>query len=172
MSRFKSSGDSGVGIIIPYLVALTFILLASIPVNIFATGQLEIGLYFVPLFFIGLTAESDATPIFLAALGLLNDVLSEMPLGFWSSLFVVFYLLCASQRGILSTASFGSYWITFSVLITMTYLVAYLLALMIGDLHLATVPFFLSAFICILFFPLIYFPLYLFGDALGGSERN
>lgn len=172
MSSFKSSGDSGGGIFVPYLLVLIFILLASVPSNFFYSAQLEIGLYFIPLFFIGLTAESDATPVFLAALGLVNDIMSEMPLGFWSSLFVVFYLLCASQRSILSTASFGSYWLTFGVLMSMTYLVAYLLALLLDDLHMAIVPFLLSALICILFFPLLYFPLYLFGEAVGGSERS
>lgn len=172
MSRFRSTNEARGGMFVPYLLVLIFILVESVPVNFFFSGHLKIGLYFVPLFFIGLTAESDATPIFLAVLGLVNDILSEMPLGFWSSLFVIFYLLCMSQRNILATTSFGSFWVTFAVLISMTYLVAYLLALMIGDLHLATVPFLLSAFVCVLFFPLLYFPLSLFREALSASERN
>lgn len=172
MSRFRSSNETGGGIFVPYLLVLIFIFLEGVPANFFVMAQLKIGLYFVPLFFIGLTAESDATPAFLAGLGLLNDILSEMPLGFWSSLFVIFYLLCVSQRNILSTASFGSYWVTFAVLLAMTYLSAFLLALMIDDLHLATVPFLLSVFVCILFFPLLYFPLSFFRETLSASERN
>ena len=54
----------------------------------------------------------------------------------------------------------------------MTYLSAFLLALMIDDLHLATVPFLLSVFVCILFFPLLYFPLSFFRETLSASERN
>ena len=172
MSRFRGSNEPGGGLFVPYILVLIFIFLESLPNNFFVMAQLKIGLYFTPLFFIGLTAESDATPAFLACLGLLNDIVSEMPLGFWSSLFVIFYLLCVSQRNILSSASFGSYWITFAVLVAMTYLSAFLLALMIGDLHLATVPFFLSALVCILFFPLLYFPLSFFRETLSASERN
>jgi hypothetical protein len=155
-----------------YLLLLLFILLNSMPTNVKALAQLELGLYFIPLFFIGLTAESDATPVFVALFGFLNDILSEMPLGFWSSLFVVFYLLCVSQRAVISTGSFGSYWITYGVLIIMTYLAAYLLAALSNDLYLAIIPFVLSCFICILFFPVIYFPLYFFSDAFTGVERN
>jgi cell shape-determining protein MreD len=172
MSRLRNPSEASGSMIIPYLVALVFILLEGLPGNFFYMGQLKIALYFVPLFFIGLTAESDATPIFLAGLGLLNDILSEMPLGFWSSLFVVFYLLCMSQRNILSTASFGSYWVSFAVLVSMTYVLAYLFALMIGELRLATVPFLLSSLACILFFPLLYFPLSFFRDTVSASERS
>ena len=172
MSRFRNPHEAGSGVVVPYFLVLLFILLASIPANFFYMAKLEIGLYFVPLFFIGLMDESDAAPVFVAVLGLLNDVLSEMPLGFWSSLYVVFYLLCVSQRSILSTASFGSYWVTFAVLVAMTYLAAYLLALMIDDVQLAAVPFLLSVTVCILFFPLLYFPLSLFRESLSASERN
>ena len=171
MNGLKNPSEGG-STFLPYLLLLLFVLLNSMPSNVKALAQLEIGLYFIPLFFIGLTAESDATPVFVALFGFLNDILSEMPLGFWSSLFVVFYLLCVSQRAIISTASFGSYWITFGVLIMMTYLAAYLLGFVIDDLHLTIIPFVLSCFICILFFPLFYFPLYFFSDALTGAERN
>ena len=112
------------------------------------------------------------TPVFVAFFGFLNDILSEMPLGFWSSLFIVFHLLCISQRAIVSTGNFGTYWITFSVLMVLTYLTAYLLAALFDDLHLAILPFVLSCFVCIVFFPVIYFPLYFFSDALTGLERN
>ena len=171
MNGLKNPNEGG-STFLPYLLLLLFVLLNSMPSNVKALAQLELGLYFIPLFFIGLTAEGDATPVFVALFGFLNDILSEMPLGFWSSLFVVFYLLCVSQRAIISTGSFGSYWITFGVLIMMTYLAAYLLAALSDDLHLTIIPFVLSCFICILFFPVIYFPLYFFSDALTGAERN
>ena len=66
MSRFRSSNETGGGIFVPYLLVLIFIFLEGVPANFFVMAQLKIGLYFVPLFFIGLTAESDATPAFLA----------------------------------------------------------------------------------------------------------
>ena len=165
MNGLKNPSEGG-STFLPYLLLLLFILLNSMPLKVTSLAQLEIGLYFIPLFFIGLTAESDATPFFVALFGFLNDILSEMPLGFWPALFIVFYLLCVSQRTIISTSRFGSYWASFAVLIMMTYLVAYLLAALSNDLHLAIVPFVLSCFLCILFFPIIYFPLYFFSDAL------
>lgn len=171
MNGLKNASEGG-STFLPYLLLLLFVFLNGTPSTVKAFAQLELGLYFIPLFFIGLTAESDATPVFVAFFGFLNDILSEMPLGFWSSLFIVFHLLCVSQRAIVSTGSFGSYWITFSVIMFMTYLTAYLLAALFDDLHLAIIPFVLSCFICILFFPVIYFPLYFFSDALTGLERN
>lgn len=172
MSPYRNPGEVSTLAIIPYILLGLFVIFNNVPANLFAAGRLEICLYFVPLFFIGLTSEQDSTPIILAVFGLLNDIFSEMPLGFWAFLFVVFYLLCVSQRSLLSAANFGSYWVTFGVLVTMIYLVAYLLSFMVDDLQIATVPFLLSAAVCILFFPLVYFPFYLFGDAMGMSERN
>ena len=173
MNRFRSSTDGGGGVwFIPYLLLVLFVLLDNIKTGIFPASSLELGLYFVPLFFIGLTAESDATPIIIALLGLINDISNEMPLGFYAALFVIFYLLCVSQRSLLANTRLSSHWLTFSVLVAMTYFIAYLLALILDDVHMATLPLFLSAFACCAVFPLIYFPLYLFDDKLGGSERK
>jgi cell shape-determining protein MreD len=95
-----------------------------------------------------------------------------MPLGFYAALFVIFYLLSASQKSLLANTRFSSYWLTFSVLLMTTYFIAYLMALVLNDVHLATLPLFLSAVACCTAFPLIYFPLYLLDDKLGGSERS
>ena len=172
MSRFRSSNEGGSASLIPYILLTLFVLLDNIQTGLFPASSLELGLYFVPLFFIGLTAESDATPIIIALLGLINDVSNEMPLGFYAALFVIFYLLCISQRSLLVNTRFSSYWLTFSVLVITTYFVAYLMALVLDDVHMTTLPLFLSSLACCAVFPIIFFPLYLFDDTLGGSEKN
>lgn len=172
MSRLRSTTEGSRIWFVPYILLMLFVLLDNVQTGIFPASSVELGLYFVPLFVIGLTAESDATPIFIALLGLINDISNEMPLGFYAALFVVFYLLCASQRSLLANTRFSSYWLTFGVLVTMTHFMAYLLAFVLDEVHLTTLPLFLSAIACCAAFPFIYFPLYLFDDALGGSERN
>lgn len=172
MSRFRSSTEGSGVWFVPYLLLTLFVLLDNIQTGIFPASSLELGLYFVPLFLIGLTAESDATPIIIALLGLINDVSNEMPLGFYAALFVIFYLLSASQKSLLANTRFSSYWLTFSMLVMTTYFIAYLMALVLNDVHLATLPLFLSAVACCTAFPLIYLPLYLLDDKLGGSERS
>lgn len=172
MSSFRTGSEGGIFPVIPYFLLLLFVLLEGIPVNIFAISRLELGLCFVPLFFIGLTAENDVAPVIIALIGLLNDILSDMPLGFWASLFVLFYMLSAGQRTILATATFSSYWLTFSVLALIIYFVAYLLSAMLLELPAVSIPLLLSAVVCCMLFPLVYFPLYFFGNRLGGSERG
>lgn len=132
------------------------------------TGHLEIQSCDIA----GLTAESDSTPIILAALGLVNDVSNEMPLGFYAALFVIFYLLCVGQRSILATATFGSYWLMFALLSVLIHVAAYILAFLLSDVHMVVSSLFLSALACCAVFPVIYLPFELLGGAIGGSEKH
>ena len=59
MSRFRSSNEPGGSLFLPYLMVLIFIFLESVPNDFFVMAQLKIGLYFAPLFFIGLAAGRD-----------------------------------------------------------------------------------------------------------------
>lgn len=173
MSRFRpASADNRAGLAIPYILLVIFILMDNAAFGIMASSRLELGLYFVPLFFIGLTAESDSTPIILAALGLVNDVSNEMPLGFYAALFVIFYLLCVGQRSILATATFGAYWVMFALLSVLIHVAAYILALLLSDVHMVVSSLFLSALACCTVFPVIYLPFELLGGAIGSSEKH
>ena len=74
MSRLRSTTEGSRIWFVPYILLMLFVLLDNVQTGIFPASSVELGLYFVPLFVIGLTAESDATPIFIALLGLINDI--------------------------------------------------------------------------------------------------
>ncbi len=50
MSGLKNPSEGG-STFLPYLLLLLFVLLNSMPSNVKALAQLELGLYFIPLFF-------------------------------------------------------------------------------------------------------------------------
>ncbi len=169
MAGFETrTGSSGSLRFIPFAVIVIFILLDGLPAMSGWLMHLELGLFFIPLFYIGLHAERDYTPVGVLALGLFNDVLSDAPIGFWGILFCVLYMLGVSQRAVLQNARWGSYWTSFIVVVSVTYLVGYLIALMRDDMSIGGGVYFLSAMVTALCFPMIYFPLgWLQSEGLG-----
>lgn len=171
MNAYRGSDVGGL-LFIPYLILAVLVVMGSLPSNISGLERLELGLFFAPLFFISLTSENDFTPIFLGTIGLLSDLIREAPLGYWAFLFVVFYAMSLSQRTILQNAAFGSFWVTYSVLVAITYLLGYLTALLRDDMTASGFLMLMSCFACILSFPLIFGPLYLFRDRILSGERG
>ncbi len=171
MSRFGSSEGGGL-LFIPYAVLLALVITGNLPSHIPGLERLELGLFFAPLFFICLSSESDFTPVALALIGLLNDLLREAPLGYWAFLFVVYYGLCRSQKPTLQNSAFGSYWVTFAVLTALTYLLGYVIALMREDMAVAGVLLLLSLALCIIAFPLIFGPLFALRDRILVGDRG
>ena len=171
MSRFGSSDGSGL-LFIPYAILLALVVTGNLPSHIPGLERLELGLYFAPLFFICLNSESDFTPVALALIGVLNDLLREAPLGYWAFLFVIYYGLCRSQKPILQNAAFGSYWLTFAVLTALTFLLGYFIALMRDDMVVAGTLLLLSLLLCVLAFPLIFGPLFVFRDRILVGDRS
>lgn len=165
MSRF-GSGDGGGLLFIPYVVLIGLVLTGSVPINVSGLERIEIGLFFAPLFFICVTSESDFTPVALALIGLLHDLIKETPIGYWAVLFILFYGLCRSQRNILQNASFGSFWVTFGVLTGATFLLGYMIALLRDDMAVSGFLLLISLATCVLSFPVIFGPLYLFRDRI------
>lgn len=166
------SGDGGGMVFLPYALLLMLMLAGNVPSHFSGLERLEIGLFFVPLFFIGLTSESDFTPLGLLALGFLNDLLRETPLGYWSLLFVIFYGLTLSQRGVRQNTTFGTYWFTFAILVSIIYFVAYLVSLMRADMAVNSLFMLLSCIACMAFFPVVFGPIYLFRDRIVSGGRD
>lgn len=153
------TGSSGSLRFIPFVVIGIFILLDGLPAMTGWLMHLDLALFFIPLFYIGLHAESDYTPVGVLALGLSNDVLSDAPVGFWGILFCVVYVLALSQRAVLQNARMSAYWASFMVVVSATYLLGYLIAFMRDDMVIGGGVYFLSAMVTALCFPIIYFPL-------------
>ncbi len=171
MSRFGSSDGGGL-LFIPYFVLVMLVIAGNTPSHIPGLEGLELGLFFAPLFFISLNSEGDFTPVALALIGLLSDLLREAPLGYWAFLFVIFYALCRFQKPILHNAAFVSHWLTFAVLTAAVYLLGYFIALMRDDMAVAGSQLLLSLFLCLIAFPVIFGPLFTFRDRLLVEDKG
>lgn len=171
MSPVRSHEAGGLRFL-PYALLLLLIFLGNVPGNISGLENLELGLFFAPLFFIGLTSESDFTPFSLLAFGLLNDLLREAPLGYWAFLFIVFYGLSLSQRRIIQNVSFSSYWTSFVILVAITYFIGYITSLLRADMAVSSWFMLLSCLACMAMFPVVFGPVYFFRDRIIGGVRD
>ena len=152
--------DGGSLWLVPYLVLAWFIMLDGLPVDYYWLTHLEIGLYLMPIFFIAISpSDSDFAPVGIIAFGLLNDVLSEAPIGYWAFLFGFFYLLAMGQKAVLREARMTGIWINFLVLCVLTYFAGYLIGLLRADMEINFLLYLSSALLTGLCFPLLYFPL-------------
>lgn len=172
MNRSSAASETGSLLVIPYLVFLALIIFDNVPSNINGIERLEIGLCFASLFFISLTSEGYFTAVWVALFGLFNDLISDTPIGYWAFIFIIFYGLSSTQRPLLQAAAFGSHWVTYAVLISITYFVGFLVAVLRDDMVVGSLTFFLSALAAIAAFPLVYWPLYRFRDAIVRGDKN
>lgn len=172
MSRSGGVRDGNGLSILPYAVLLTLLLLNNLPGNISGLDRLNFGLFFGPLFFICLNSERDITPVVLLLFGLLNDLLTEAPLGFWAFLFVFFYGLSVSQRSLLQNATFTSICGTFSILLAITFLGGFLMAAIRDDMSVSGLSMFLSFLASLVAFPFVFGPLHIFGEQIARGETS
>jgi rod shape-determining protein MreD len=154
------AADGGSLWLVPYFVLAGFIFLDGLPVDYQWLRHIELGLYLVPIFFIAISpSERDFAPFAIIAFGLLNDILSEAPIGFWAFLFCFFYLLAMRQKTVLQEARAGSVWANFAVVCLLTYFAGYLIGLMRADMAIDFWLYLTSALLTGLCFPLLYLPL-------------
>ncbi|MGI9440157.1 MAG: rod shape-determining protein MreD [Parvibaculales bacterium] len=112
-------------------------------------------LFLIPIFYMAVFNERESTPIVILLLGLLKDLLSVTPLGFWGFLFSLFYALAYSQRQFIAGAGEYSDWGVFAALCFGIFLLAYLLGLSIDSLPPAGIAGFGSTIITALIYPIV-----------------
>ena len=116
---------------------------------------LDVSLVFVPIFFLARHSEGPVAPIAVLALGVMKDLTSETPIGFWALLFCVFFVLSVTQRHFLQTATFKTVWATYGLLCFLVYGLFYLVSLalssMVSDFGLSMV----AALLTIACFPVV-----------------
>lgn len=160
MSGFETRASSGGSLrLAPLALSAAFVLLDGLPALTNWLVDLEFGLFLIPIFFVALHADSDFAPVWVLLLGLLNDLLSNAPIGFWGILFCLIYVLSRGQKQGLQNAQIGSYWVSFIVMVAITYLAGYLIAAIRDDMEISAGIYFLSAMVTGLCFPLVYWPL-------------
>ena len=161
MSHFESRAPGSLSLnLVPYGVLLIFILLDGMPALSSLLVQVEFALFLVPVFFIGIYAESDFAIFGILATGLLQDVLSGAPLGFWGILFCLLFVFAHSQRHILAHSPLRSHWASFLFFVCLAFALGYVIAALRNDMVLAGGGYFIAAMATAFSFPLIYYPLY------------
>lgn len=160
MSRFGSQAQGAtLQTVLPYVVAILCVLLHGLPLGLIYLPNLALGFFFIPLFTVILTADTDSTPIYFVAIGLLADILMEAPLGYWAFLAGLFFILSSGQKQVLQNATFSSHWLSFVVVVFIVYLAGFVISLMRDDLDIQFAGHLLSALITGLFYPLLAWPL-------------
>lgn len=144
---------------LPYVLSLLCVLLNGIPLGLMSMPQLALGMFLIPLFTISLKSDNDLTPVIFIALGVLADLLTEAPIGYWAFLAVLFYILSSGQKQVLQNAAFSSHWVSFIVVILIVYLAGFAISLLRDDLVIRLGGHFMSAILTGLCYPLIAGPL-------------
>lgn len=139
---------------VPLLAIFLLIVAEHVPLGRDWLTNMDIGFVFVPMLFLARYSEGFVPPTAILLLGVLKDVTSETPIGFWSFLFCVFFILALGQRQLLYNAAYNTVWATFGFLCFLIYTVFYVLAV----LSLSVAPSFaatmLGALLTVLAFPL------------------
>ncbi len=142
----------------PFLIMFLFCLLEQIPHGIRLFNFIDLGMYLAPLYFIALYNESDVAPFGVLGLGILKDLLSETPLGYWGILFCLFFIMIGVQRRGLLHSAFRVQWVGFGIMAFLLYLVAYIISLIHPVMSSAFLSSILSALVSFILFPLAYLP--------------
>lgn len=82
---------------------------------------LDFSVPFILLFLWALFSDNIGFPIVPFALGFMQDALAGTPFGFWSMVFMSFYVLCLMQVSVLRTAGIGALWVSFVLLSGITF---------------------------------------------------
>ena len=140
---------------VPLLAIFLLIIAEHVPLGRDWLTIMDIGFVFLPMFFLARYSEGALAPIAILLLGVLKDVTSETPIGLWSFLFCVFFIMALGQRQLLYNAAYNTVWATFGFLCFLIYTVFYVAAV----LSLSVAPSFgatmLSALLTVLVFPLL-----------------
>jgi len=104
------------------ILACLFVVSIGASKNVFvAASGVEIGFYFLFLFFWGIRSEGILAPILVFLFGLLQDALTGAALGTWPLVFSVFFALSSSQVQVIRQAATGGFLFIFVILVSVSY---------------------------------------------------
>jgi len=139
---------------VPLLAIFVLIVAEHVPLGGDWLTSMDIGFVFVPMFFLARYSEGPVAPIAILLLGVFKDITSETPIGFWSFLFCVFFILALGQRQLLYNAAFNTVWVTFGFLCFLIYAVFYVAAVLSLSVAPSVGATMLGALLTVLAFPL------------------
>ena len=159
-------------LLMSYLAIFILILFEHAPLGNYWLTAMDIGIFFVPIFFLARVYDGPWGLFGIMLLGLAKDLTSETPLGFWVLLFCLFFMLSSSQRQFLVNAGFRTVWSTFVFICLLTYSAYYLISLVHNDLPESLLLTVISAVATMISFPLVYLPFaWMQGDEIGFRRR-
>lgn len=171
MSQFDSTRNHG-SINLPLYIGVVVLLLVDcIPGGWVTSINLSAGLFLVPVFYLAVYGDHESAPIGVFLLGLLKDLLSATPIGFWTLLLCAFYGFAYSQRREIRTGGDSREWPIFAVICFGYYLGAWVLARLYGDMPMAVLAHFSSALVTVIAAPLIVYLLKLLFNT-GDTRSN
>lgn len=112
----------------PFLFSFLLLLIGLFPVRVPFFVDMYVPMVIVSLFYWIIVRPDLMRPLFVFILGFFSDVMYQNPLGFHSLLFLLFYVLIASQRRFLINRSFLFLWGAFSILLIPYFLLRWCLA--------------------------------------------
>ncbi|MDA8653892.1 rod shape-determining protein MreD [Alphaproteobacteria bacterium] len=105
-----------------FLLASLFVLSIMASKGVFVSmGRVEIGFYFLFLFFWGIRSEGILGPMLVFLFGLIQDALTGSALGTWPLVFSLFFALSSSQKQIIRQAKGGAFVFIFLILVGISY---------------------------------------------------
>lgn len=154
MSPVASRLGRFASIAIPFLTALICVLIGAVPFSV-SNGFLVTPLFPLMAIFYWSIVRPDLmgpTPVFI--IGLLQDIYTAGPPGFWALIFLAAYAFSVSQR-ILFTGRFAlGPWLGFAMTALMAVFLAWVIASIFHGGPVAPLPFFVQFVASVTFYPL------------------
>lgn len=104
----------------PGAILLVLVLVVSLPMPVPGLAQVMPLLPYAPLFYWGIFQPRNMPYWFLFLAGLLQDALSNTPLGYSSLMFMGFRFLLMSQRRLVAKEGFPGLWLCFAAIMLVT----------------------------------------------------
>lgn len=120
--------DSAARAIVPFVLTLLLLLLSLLPFNIPAYAPVVPSLA-MPAIYYWVVFRPDLMPLWATFLiGLVQDLLTGVPLGTGIMMLLILHLAVMGQRRIFTNASFAMLWVIFALLAALVFALGWILA--------------------------------------------
>ena len=153
---FNPSGQSPTAGLLPYFFTFALILLSHVPVSMPWLSGITAGFFLVPIYFVATRGDDYFAGLVLLLMGIVNDLISETPIGFWGLIFCLYFLLVRSQFWVVARGDFRVRWSVFAGTCLAAYFLAFIMAAWRDDMNVDALASFLSALVTIIGFPVIW----------------
>ncbi len=155
MSAFKNKCALVFWFSVPMLVTLLFVILYVLPKHAFAFSNVMPLLHMASIFYWGMLGHRQMPYWFVFAMGVLIDVVTGLPLGLSSLVYILFVVFMRMQRRFVHKEGFLINWAFFSALLLVMSGVQWLLVTSLGSTQHALLPLFMQWLITAFCYPVV-----------------